>query len=601
MTPAEVSLLILVVAVGLFVWNRLPVGLVAIFTALSLWATGLLSVEEALGGFGDPVVVFIAALFVVSEGIDSAGVTSWAGQALLNLVGDRPRLLTVTVMVLSAVASALISLNGATAALIPLVVVVAARMGSEAAHLLMPMVFAGSAGSLLVLTGSPINIVVSDASQGAGAGGFGYFSFAIVGLPLLLGTIVIGVLLAPRLVPARNASRPTADLGGYAGTVAEYYELRDGFYRLRVRDGSPLVGLPVAELPGRVPHGVSVMGTQAGLDAPVQVPTSLAVGDRLIVSGSAADVTSFAVDAALAVAMQPVTADGGSLISREMGAVEVVVPPRSPLVGEEVFPGMARGPELVILAVRRLGRDLGPRPTKLADGDSLLLHGSWAAVDALTQDHHVLVVTSPDLVRRQAAPLGTKAATALAVLAGMVVLLALGLVPPAIAGLGAGAAMVLFRVVSVQQAYRSVSWQTVVLIGGMIPLSTAIQQTGAADQMATVLLDVVGVGRPLLLLVVLFGVTAVLGQFVSNTATVLIVLPVVVAAAGEAHVSVQPFLMMLAVAGASSFLTPVATPGNMMILGPGGYRFGDYWRLGLPILIYWLLVTVVVVPLVWPW
>ena len=283
-----------------------------------------------------------------------------------------------------------------------------------------------------------------------------------------------------------------------------------------------------------------------------------------------------------------------------MGVAELVVPPRSPLVGETVFPGMVRSSELVILAVQRLGRDRGRQSTTLSEGDTLLVHGSWAAVEALSDHGDVLVVNSPDLVRRQAVPLGAKAVPAIAVLAGMIVLLALGLVPAAVAGLLAATFMVLLRVVTVNQAYRSVSWQTVVLIGGLIPLSTAIRETGAADLVAGVLLDVVGDGGPRLVMLALFILTVGLGQFVSNTATVLIVIPVAVAAAAEAQVSPQPILMMIAVAGSASFLTPIATPANMMVMGPAGYRFGDYWRLGLPVLAFWAIVALGLIPLIWP-
>jgi di/tricarboxylate transporter len=160
--------------------------------------------------------------------------------------------------------------------------------------------------------------------------------------------------------------------------------------------------------------------------------------------------------------------------------------------------------------------------------------------------------------------------------------------------------MVVLRVLTVPQAYRSISWQTVVLIGGLIPLSTAIEETGAADLVAGVLIDAVGTGLPYLLLIALFALTAALGQVISNTATVLIVAPVAVSAAVETGVSPQPVLMLIAVAGAASFLPPIATPANMMVMGPGGYRFGDYWKLGLPVMALWIVVAVVVIPLMWP-
>ncbi len=288
------------------------------------------------------------------------------------------------------------------------------------------------------------------------------------------------------------------------------------------------------------------------------------------------------------------------LLTRELGVIEVVIPPRSPMVGEVVFPGMMRGPDLVILAIQRLGKDRGPRETELHVGDALLVHGTWPAIDALVDDRDVLAVDSPDLVRRQAVPLGPKAVRAIAVLTAMIVLLAFGLVPPAVAGLLAAVGMVLAKVVGIEQAYRSVSWGTVVLVGGLIPLSTAIQASGAADQMADVLIDVVGDSSPILLMLGLFLLTGALGQIISNTATTLIVVPIAVSAALETSVSVQPILMLIAVAGSASFLTPISTPANMMVMGPGGYRFGDYWKLGLPIMAFWLVTSLVIIPLVWP-
>jgi di/tricarboxylate transporter len=597
MDPAVTSLLVLATVVALFIWNRLPVASVAVLTALTLWATGLLEYDQVLSGFGDPVVVFIASLFVVSEAIDSAGVTKWAGQTLLEHIGDRPRLALVAVMLLVAVMSALITLNGAAAALLPMVVVIAMRLKVAPAHMLLPMAYGGSAGSLLILTASPINVLVTGASTDAGAGGFGFFEFSIVGIPLVIGTVAIGALLAERVLPVRESLLVPPDLSRYAGTVADHYDLTGGFHRLRVREHSPLVGSDPRALDLSAYAGIAVTAVQSS-DGNVST-TPLACDDVLVVTGPSDVVARLAMDEVLTIAMRPVSDLHGGLITDEMGVAELVVPPRSPLVGETVFAGQLRSSDVVILAVRRLGRDLGLDPVDLAEGDLLLVHGSWSAVDALVDHRDVVVVNSPDLVRRQAAPLGSRAWRSIAVLAVMIVLLALGLVPPSIAGLGAAVAMVLLKVITGPAALRSISWQTVVLIGGLIPLSTAIRTSGAADLLASWLLSVVGDSGPIVLLLALFVMTATLGQFISNTATVLILLPVAVAAATEFGVSVQPVLMTLAIAGACSFLTPVATPANMMVMGPGGYRFNDYWRLGLPTLAWWLVVTLVVVPLVW--
>jgi di/tricarboxylate transporter len=246
--------------------------------------------------------------------------------------------------------------------------------------------------------------------------------------------------------------------------------------------------------------------------------------------------------------------------------------------------------DLVVLAVQRNGEDVGPEDTTLAIGDTLLLQGTWDALDRNLVDPGVLVVDAPEHIRRQAVPLGPGAKRAIGVLAGMVVPLSTGLVPAAVAGLLAGCAMVLLRVLTVEQAYRGISWTTVVLVGGMISLSTAMVG----------LVRIVGDAGPYALLLGLFLLTGTLGQLISNMATALIVIPIAISAAADMNVSAQPVLMAVAVSAVASFLTPVATPANLMVMEPGGYRFGDYWKLGLPLLVLFGAVAVLLVPNFWP-
>jgi len=594
MDDGTLSLIILGAAVVLFVWNRLPVDVVAVLVALSLWATGVLGFTDVLAGFGDPVVIFIATLFVVSEGVDSTGVTAWAGQTIVRYAGTTRTRLLIAVTALCAVLSALITLNGSVAALLPLVVMLAIRIGQPPSQMLMPLTFAGSAGSLLMLTGTPVNIIVSEAARDAGAGQFQFFSFAVVGVPLVIGTIAISVLLGPKLLPSSRPPHQEADLAVHARTLDVHYALRDGFYRLQVRDLSPFLGQSVHEIDLTPYPGVAIVGVQDG-QGHNRTDAAIDAGDVLVVTGPSEKVSDLVVDNLLAVSMTPVD----DLLTRDSGVVEAVIPPRSALVGETVFPGMHRGHDLVIIAVQRMGKDRGNRHTQLAEGDALLVHGPWETLEELNRDRDILLVDSPELVRRQAVPWGPKASVAVAILAAMVVLLATGAVPPAMAGLLAATAMVLSRVVSPSQAYRAISWQIVVLIGALIPLSGAIQSSGGADRIADLIIDAVGPGRPYLLLLALFLVTAALGQMVSNTATVLIVAPIAVAAAEGTGTNVKPVLMVIAVAGAASLLTPISTPANMMIMSPAGYRFGDYWRLGLVVMAWWLLTAIIIVPLVW--
>ena len=402
------------------------------------------------------------------------------------MIGDRQRFALLAVMAMASVMSALITLNGAAAALIPMVVVMAMRLGVAPARMLMPMAFAGSAGSLLILTGSPVNVLIATAAHDAGTSGFSFFSFTIVGLPIVIVTIALIAFLAPRVLPTRVSATQPPDLSRYASTIADHYELVDGFFRLRIREQSPLVGSLADAINFSAYDGLQLVAVQRGL-APLGTKSALEVDDVLVVTGSPRAVSRIVADLVLAVSMRPVTATTGELISREVGVAELMVPPRSPLVGETMFPGMARGPELVILAIRRRARDRGAEPTMLQEGDSLLVHGSWAAVNDLVDRRDVMVVNSPDLVRRQTVPLGAKAGAAIAILLVMIALLAFNIVPAAVAGLGAATAMVLFRVISSSQAYRAVSWQTVILIGCPVPV-VAGQQTILLGQRLQLLL-----------------------------------------------------------------------------------------------------------------
>ncbi|WP_214467832.1 SLC13 family permease [Microbacterium flavescens] len=519
MDPVAATLIILALAIVAFVSNRVPLGVVAIGVSLALFFTGVLTLPEALAGFSDPTVLFIAALFVVSESLDASGVTAWAGQKVIGRAGTRRLPLLVLICLLVAATSALISINGAVAALLPLVVVVASRAGIPTSQLLMPLAFAASAGSLLLLTGTPVNVIVSEIAAENGGRAFGYFEFALVGVPLVIVTVAFMALFGKPLLPVRNGDRMPLDLVRHARLLRQQYSL---------------------------------------------------------------------------------SLDTGVIMGPRNGVSEVVIPPRSPLIGTTVYCGMAAPDgDLVILAARRGDEELKGQEITIQAGDVLLMQGTWDDLARHAAGSGVLVVDSPARLRRSV-PLGRGAKRSLAVLAGMIVLLATGIVPPVVAGLLAAMALILTRAVTPTQAYRSISWTTIVLIAGMIPLSTAFIQTGTADLVADGLLSMLGARGPHVALAALCVLTVVLGQLISNTATVLIVAPIAVSVAASLDLSVQPFMMALTVAAAASFLTPIATPVNLMVMEPGGYRFGDYWKLGLPLAVIFLLFAVFYVPLVWP-
>lgn len=607
MSPIAYTATIIAVAVVLFVSNKLPVVVVAMLTALALWACGVLTLGQALGGFGDPAVIFIASLFVVSTGLEVTGVTAWAGQLLIRGAGEESwtRLLLLK-MALVSLLTALISVNGAVAALLPVVVVIAVRLKRNSSQLLMPLVFAAHAGSMLALTGTPVNVLVSEAGLDAGVGGFGFFEFALVGVPLLAGTMAIIVLFGKQLLPKRNGAAMPADFSRHAKTLVEQYGLASGIYQLRVRASSPYVGVPSSGIDLSAHPGLHLVAIQEGETAgPLRRPL-VAEGDHLLIRGDSEVAAAFAAQMHLAFRDEKAAGQGEDMLfNRSSGLAEVVIPPRSGLIGESVFPGMVtESGDLIILAVQRTGLEIpavnkGAGGTVLQAGDTMLLQGTWKALDLHLDDPDVLVVNSPELVRRQAVPMGPGARQAIIILVAMVLLLATGIVPPAVSGLLAAGAIILSGIMNVEQAYRAIGWTTVILVGAMMPLSTAMVETGAAKLMAEYLVNLVGDAGPVALLAGLFILTAIMGQLISNTATALIVIPIGVAAATAMGISPRPVLMSTAVAAAAAFLTPIATPTNLMVMGPGGYAFSDYWKLGLPLLIWFFVVSVFVVPLIW--
>ncbi len=492
LSPSTTCFIILGAAVALFVWNRLPIGLVAIAVTLSLWATGILNLNQAFAGFGDPVVIFIASLFVVSEALDATGVTTWVGQQLITRVGGSQVRLLVLTMLLAAALSALISPNGAVAALMPMVVILAVRLGRSPSLLLMPLAFGAHAGSLLLLTGTPINVIVSEAATDAGLGGFGFFEFGLVGVPLLLGSVAIVILFGERLLPKRTPKSMPPNLGDYARTMVKQYHLPGGLVRLRVEHGSPLIGTPRSALDLAPYPDTEMVGVYAAGGGPA-TDDAFQPDDVLVVRGTSVSISQLADMQALAPYAEPTAFDAAgradeegegnraeahTLLSSKVGVAELMIPPRSAAIGMTVFPGMAASNgDLLILAIQRQGETLPPRETALAAGDALLVQGTWDALDANEDDSDVLVVDSPDIVRRQAVPMGPGAGRTLGVLVAMVIVLATGVVPAAVGSLLAACALILLGVLSPNQAYRAISWTTIVLVGGMVPLSHALQST----------------------------------------------------------------------------------------------------------------------------
>jgi len=618
-----IAFLILGSTIALFMWGKLPSDLVAIGSLLALFLAGLVSLGEAFSGFSNPTVILVGALFVVGEGLTRTGVTAYAGDRLISRAAGSPTRLLIVMMAGTAVLSAFISNTGTVATLMPAVVIAAWGVRSVPSAFLIPLAFAANAGGVLTLTGTPPNVVVAEALESHGYRPFHYFEYALIGLPLLLTAIAYMLLFGQRLLPRRAAGPAPRPLQGVLDDLAKTYALDGEIYRLHVLAGSPLVGTTLRESRLASEFGITVLGIgsvsasdrrlleplRAAVDKLRGQPDStprpeqrIELDDVLTVSASAGDIHRAEIELRLGVfPIEDPDSQRSDVLSRELGIAEVLLTPRSSYIGEVIGDDrISREFGVFVLGARR-GTDQLPTDAELEFGDSLLVKGTWGSITKLQNAYEDLVVVGrPEEVASQITQLSARSAVALTILVGMVGLMVSGAVPVAIAALLAAAAMILTGCLKTSEAYRAISWSTVILIAGMLPMATALEATGGAGQVADLLVSSLGAIGPIGVLAGIFVVTTTLSQVMSNTATAVLMSPIVLTAATGLGVQPHPLMMGLAVAASTAFLTPIGTTTNLMVLAPGDYRFSDYGKVGGPLVAIFLLICLILIPIIWP-
>ncbi|CAM5486789.1 hypothetical protein AFEL58S_03390 [Afipia felis] len=601
MAQIIMTLAIIAAAMVLFAWNPIPAAVVAVCASLALYLTGILTMQETLAGFGDPVVILIASLLAIGAGLETAGVGAWAGQLLIRHTGSNETWRMIAIMLAAAVFSGMIGMNGAVAAMLPVIVVVAVRTGTSPSRVMIPLAFACLTGAKLTLLGTPVNVIAATLADEEGVGHIGFLEWSVLGIPLLAGTIAIMLVFGRWLLPERRGASIPADFSAHAQTLVEQYRLEDGLHYFRVRATSPYIGKSRAEVDLKNYGGLHLVALLDGRDSTPLEREDIAEGDMVLVRGEAEAAGRFALEMHLAV-----REEGGEgsvsdlLLSRTSGLAEVVIPLRSKLIGQTVFPGMTTADgDLMVLAIQRGSIEMRNEPAVLRAGDHLLLQGTWKALDQHLADPKVLVVDSPEVVQKQAVALGQGAPAAIAILLLLFVLLAFDIVPAPIAAVICATLMLITRVLTLPQFYRGIDWNTCILIGAMIPPATAMTKTGAAALIGDYVVSALGGAGPQVVLAGLFIVSAIITQFISNTSSALVMMPIGLATASELDVSPLPMMMGVAMGASASFLTPFANGVSMMVYGPGGYRFGDFWKIGLVVMTWALIVTVVIVPLYW--
>ena len=640
---------ILAVTILLFVSERLRLDVVALLALLALTLSGILSAPEALAGFADPVVIMIAALFVVGEGLFRTGVAQAMGKLPGKWAGDSEVRLLVIVMALVAVLSGFMSSTGTVAVMLPVVMGLAWARDISPSKLLIPLSVASLIGGMLTLIGTAPNIVVSNHLAAMGRDPFGFFSFTPIGIAVVVVGIGFMGLVGRRFLPdrpspgapRRGADDPTME------EMAGSWDLHPRLFRLRIPADSPIAGRTLADLNLPDAFGVTVLellepgekdsslrrrlgrpplpgmgrrrdraadeagegkprgGRTADRDPDEHLTAALAdsvltPGHILLVDGSADGVARMVGRGHVVLESDDLEGDP---TARDAGIAEVLLTPRSRLLGRNLKEIRFRDRyQLTVLAIKRMGElvEGDIRDVPLRFGDMLLVQGPWEKIRLLQrEDRDFVVAMAPREMEPALQPLD-RAPLAVGIMVGMMLLMTFDLVPAVTAVLLAAVAMVVSGCVGAADAYRSVNWESVVLIAGILPVATALENTGGMQLIVDGLGSALEGSGPLLLLVALFVLTSALSQVISNTATAVLLAPIAFQLAVGIGAAPEPFMMTIAVAASTAFATPVASPVNTLVLGPGGYRFGDFFKVGVLLQLLVLAVTVVLVPLLFP-
>ncbi|UFN50120.1 SLC13 family permease [Roseomonas sp. OT10] len=600
-------LLLLGAAVVCFVLDRPRADAVALIALVALPLTGVLTPAEALAGFGDPSVILVAALFVIGEGLVRTGVARALGDGLAARAGHSETRLIVLLMLAAAGLGSVMSSTGVVAIFIPVALRVGTRLGIAPGRLMMPLSVAALISGMLTLVATAPNLVVNAELVRNGLEGFGFFSVTPFGLAVL--ALSLGwMLLARRWLGGRPAEPSRRRARRRLVELVRDYGVTERLHRAVLHPGSPLAGRSLGQLALRSRHGMDVVAVErpghfgGKLLHPTET-TQLHPGEVLYLQAAAPSAEAPALLRRLGLGPLPLDAAEAVQRPRELGLAELMVTPTSSLLNNTILQARFRTRlGLTVLGLRRGRQVFGPDLTEqpLETGDTLLVVGPWKAIRLIQAESRDVIVLDMPAELEEATPEARRAPHALAATALMVLLMVTGWVPNVIAAILAGLVMGALRCIDLDGAYRAIHWRSLVLIAGMLPFSLALERTGGVALAAQGLVAALGEAGPRALLAGIFAATAAIGLFISNTATAVLMAPVAIAVARDLGLSPYPFAMTVALASSAAFMTPVSSPVNTLVLGPGGYRFLDFVRIGVPLALISMVVTVALVPLLLP-
>ncbi|EDP70520.1 hypothetical protein FBALC1_07173 [Flavobacteriales bacterium ALC-1] len=605
---------ILIITIALFIWGKFTPDIIALLSMLSLFLLGILNLTETLSGFSNPTVIMIAALFIIGEGLSQTGWTALAGKKFIKMAGKSTTKLLLITTLGSGLLSGVVSNTGTVATLMPVTISSAWSIGTLPSKLLMPVAFGSNTGGLLTLTGTPPNIIVNNTMLESGLESFSFFEFALIGLPLLLITLLYFRFIGYRLLPNNKTNNKPVDISTTLHKWIEAYKVDGDYYRLRVRSVSPLLNTKLGDWNFENEHKISILRVKRrhpsrlkGNDPFIEFPThttEFLYHDIITVKGDTEAVNALMIKFRLGLLpLESITDElKNNLINQEVGMAEVLVTPKSILVGRKIRLGnFFKRFGVQLMAASRNNIPFTEREIRIKAGDAFLIRGIWDDIDQLKNYHENLVICgSPEGMAKTVADITSKSYIALFALILMIALLVFKIVPGAVAALISAGIVLITGCVPITKAYKGISWISVVMIAAMIPMGIALQKTGSAELIAKGLVDTLGRLHPIVLLGGVFLLTTTFSQVINNSATAVLMAPIVIIAANTLSLSAVPFMIAVAISASTAFLTPVGTTTNAMVMTAGGYKFMDYLKVGAPLLLLFLITTLVLVPLIWP-
>ncbi|MEH6537169.1 MAG: SLC13 family permease [Psychroserpens sp.] len=607
-------LIILTLTIAFFVWGKFTPDIVALVSMISLFLFGILDLNETLSGFSNPTVIMIASLFVIGEGLSQTGWTALAGKKLMDWAGKSVPKLLVIVTFGAGILSGFVSNTGTVATLLPATISSAWSIGTMPSKILMPMAFGANSGGLLTLTGTPPNIIVNNTLIDSGFEGFSFFEFSLIGLPLLLIAIIYFRFIGFKLLPKRKTNNKPVDINTTLHKWIEAYQIENDYYRLRIRSVSPLINTKISEWNFEKEYQVNIIRLKRrhpnrlkGNHPYIEFPspeTDMRYHDILTIKGDTEAINKLMIKFRLGLLpAEPVKDElRNNLINQEVGMTEVLVTQKSSLVGKNIkLNQYFKRYGIQLLATSRHRKPFIEETMRVEAGDGFIIRGQWQDIEQLKNQHENIVICgSPEGMAKTIDDITPKSYIALFALALMIVLLVIDSVPGAIAALISAGIVLLTGCVPITKAYKSISWMSVIMIAAMIPMGIALQKTGTAQLIANGIISFLGDASPIYLIVGVFLMTTIFSQFINNSATAVLMAPIVILAANALQVAPEPLMITVAISASTAFLTPIGTTTNAMVLAAGGYKFSDYFKVGFPLLLLFLATTVLLVPLIWP-